>query len=138
MANNLNRVTLIGRLTRDAETRVIPSGSSVTTFDLAVNRRWKDKSGNYQEDTLFIRVEYWLRQYDNFQEILIKGKEVFVEGYLRTRSWQGQDGQKRSSTEVVAQTLIPLERSNRDMGGQAPSTDFGPPPSDENSEDVPF
>jgi single-strand DNA-binding protein len=138
MANNLNRVTLIGRLTRDAETRVIPSGASVTNFDLAVNRRWKDKSGNFQEDTLFIRVEYWLRQYENLQEVLLKGKEVFVEGYLRSRSWQTQEGQKRTTIEVVAQTLIPLERSSRDAGNQPTSPDFGPPPSDENSEDVPF
>jgi len=136
---NLNRVTLIGRLTKDPEIRYIPSGAAVASFDLAVNRSYKDKSGNFQEETMFIRINFWGKQAEHANENFSKGKEVFVDGYLRQRNWETQDGQKRSTIEVTALTLLPLERVTRATG--MPAAAGAPqetPPVEETTDDVPF
>jgi len=102
---NLNRVLLIGRLTRDPELRYTQSGSPVTNFDLAINRYYTDASGERKESTDFIRVVTWRKQAENCSQYLNKGSLVFVEGRIGTRSWEGQDGQKRYTTEVTAQMV---------------------------------
>ena len=102
---SLNRVFLMGNLTRDPELRYIPSGAAVTTFTLAVNRNYKLPSGEKKEEVNFIRVVVWGRVAETSAEYLKKGSAAFVEGRLQSRSWEGQDGQKRSITEVNATTV---------------------------------
>lgn len=120
---SLNRVTLIGNLTKDPELKFTPNGLAVLNFDLAVNHRYKDQSGAPQEETLFIRVNVFGKQAEAVKDILSKGKPVFVEGRLRSRSWETQDGQKRSTIEVHANpfSVIPLERIPKTSGGIAPA-----------------
>ncbi len=99
---SLNRVMLIGNLTRDPELRYIPSGTAVTTFTLAVNRVYKTPSGEKKEEVSFIRVVVWGKMGETCAEYLKKGSSCFVEGRLQSRSWDAPDGQKRSITEVNA------------------------------------
>lgn len=110
MAASLNRVFLIGNLTRDPELRYIPSGQAVTTFTLAVNRVYTAGTGERKEDTSFIRVVVWARRAEVCNEFLRKGSPVFVEGRLQSRTWEAQDGTKRSSIEVVANNVQFLGR----------------------------
>lgn len=99
---NFNKVFLIGNLTRDPELRYIPSGQAVTNFTVATNRTYVAPSGEKKEDASFIRVVTWGRSAEVCNEYLKKGSPVFVEGRLQSRSWQAQDGTKRSTLEVVA------------------------------------
>ena len=112
MAANLNKVLLIGNLTRDPELRYIPSGSAVATFTVAVNRVYKDQSGEKKEQTSFIRVVVWGRRAEVCGEYLSKGSPVFVEGRLQSRDWETQEGQKRSTVEVVADNIQFLRGAN--------------------------
>jgi single-strand DNA-binding protein len=102
---SLNKVLLIGNLTRDPELRYIPSGSAVTSFTLAVNRVYKLQTGEKKEEVTFIRVVVWAKMAEVCAEYLKKGSPVFVEGRLQSRSWDGPDGQKRNTTEVVASNV---------------------------------
>ena len=116
MAASLNKVLLIGNLTRDPELRYVPSGTAVANFDLAVNRTYNTQSGEKKEDTCFVKIIVWARRAEVCAEYLSKGSPVFVEGRLRTRSWEGQDGQKRNVMEVVAnnvQFLRGAQKTNR-------------------------
>lgn len=99
---SLNRVLLIGNLTRDPELRYIPSGTAVTSFTLAVNRVYKTPSGEKKEEVSFIRVVVWGKMGEVCAEYLKKGSSCFVEGRLQSRSWDAPDGQKKSITEVNA------------------------------------
>ncbi|MBI3307125.1 MAG: single-stranded DNA-binding protein [Candidatus Omnitrophica bacterium] len=110
MAASLNKVLLIGNLTRDPELRYIPSGQAVTNFTIAVNRSYNSQSGEKKEEVSFIRVVVWGRMAENCNEYLKKGSPVFVEGRLQSRSWDAQDGTKRSTTEVIAQSVQFLGR----------------------------
>ena len=105
MAVSLNKVMLIGNLTRDPELRYIPSGQAVTTFTIAVNRTFNSKAGEKKEEVAFIRIVAWARLAEICNEYLKKGRPVFVEGRIQTRSWDGPDGNKRYSTEVVADKI---------------------------------
>jgi single-strand DNA-binding protein len=105
---------LIGNLTRDPELRYIPSGQAVATFTVAVNRVYNAASGEKKEDTSFIRVVVWARRAEVCNEYLRKGSPVFVEGRLQSRSWEAQDGTKRSSIEVVASNVQFLGRGGRE------------------------
>ena len=95
MAASLNRVFLIGNLTRDPELRYVPSGTAVATFDLAVNRPYSTQTGEKKDEVSFIRIVVWARRAEVCAEYLTKGSPVFVEGRMRSRTWQGQDGQTR-------------------------------------------
>ncbi|MEX1123875.1 MAG: single-stranded DNA-binding protein [Patescibacteria group bacterium] len=105
---SLNRAQIIGNLTRDPEVRSLPSGQSVVNFAVATNRRWKDKDGNFKEDTQYHDVSVWGRLGELASQMLSKGKKVYVEGRLSTSSWEGTDGTKRQRTEIVADSFIPL------------------------------
>jgi len=98
----VNRVMLLGNLTQDPETRYLPSGMAVTKLRLAANRRFKDRSGEQREESLFINVEAWGRQAETCQEYLRKGSEALVEGRLKMDSYQAQDGQNRTVYVIVA------------------------------------
>lgn len=102
---SLNRVLLIGNLTRDPELRYIPSGSAVATFTLGVNRVYTTPAGEKKEQASFIRIVVWGRRAEVCGEYLSKGSPVFVEGRLQSRDWQTQDGQKRNTVEVVADNI---------------------------------
>lgn len=108
MANrSVNKVILVGHLGRDAETKFTPSGVSVSQFTLATNRRIKDsQTGEWKDETDWHRIVVWRQE--NLAQYLTKGKQVYIEGRLQTRSWEDQSGQKRYSTEVVADEIFLL------------------------------
>lgn len=105
MAASLNKVFLMGNLTRDPELRYIPSGTAVANFTVAVSRAFKSPSGEKKEEVSFIRVIIWGKMAEICGEYLTKGRPVLVEGRLRSRSWEAQDGQKRNTLEVVASSV---------------------------------
>ncbi|MBI3954746.1 single-stranded DNA-binding protein [Candidatus Collierbacteria bacterium] len=107
-ARSLNRVMLIGNLTRDPELRYTPQGTAVCTFGLATNREWTDASGTRQEEVEFHRIVAWSKLAEICSQLLYKGRKVYVQGRLQTRSWQGQDGQDKQVTEVVIDEMIAL------------------------------
>lgn len=105
---SLNKVMLIGNLTRDPELRYTPSGTAVCTFSLATNRTWNDASGQKQEDVQFHRAVAWGKLAEICGELLHKGRKVYVEGRLQTRNWQTNEGQERQTTEVVVDDMVAL------------------------------
>ena len=98
---NLNKVLLMGNLTRDPELRYVPSGAPVTSFGLAVNRRFVTQQGEKKDEVCFVRIVVFGKQAESCNQHLSKGRLVFVEGRLQYRSWE-QDGQKRSTLDIVA------------------------------------
>jgi single-strand DNA-binding protein len=110
MAASLNKVMLMGNLTRDPELRFIPSGQGVTTFTIAVNRTYLSQSGEKKEEVSYIRIVVWGKRAEVCNEYLKKGSPVFVEGRLQSRSWEAQDGSKRSTIEVQAVNVQFLPR----------------------------
>ena len=104
----LNKALIIGNLTRDPELKSLPSGIHVASFGVATNRVWKDKNGAKQESTDFHNVVVFGRQAETTAQYLKKGSSVLVEGRMQTRSWDGQDGQKKYRTEIVADNMIML------------------------------
>lgn len=102
---NLNKVFLIGNLTRDPELRYTPAGVAVANIGLAVNRRFRDKSGELKEDVCFLTVTVWDKQAEACCQYLQKGSPIFVEGVLQSRSWETNDGQKRSTIDVRAERV---------------------------------
>jgi single-strand DNA-binding protein len=113
---SLNKAMIIGNLGRDPEMRYTPSGQAVTQFTVAVNRNYKDQSGEWQEETEWFRVVAWGPTGERAAEYLRKGNKVYVEGRMQTRQWEGQDGQKRYTTELIADRVQNLERRPRDDG----------------------
>lgn len=107
---SLNRVTLIGNLTRDPELRYTPSGQAVASFAVATNRSYVDQSGERKDIPEFTNIVTWGKLAEIAKNLLAKGRKVYVEGRLQTRSWEGQDGVKRYTTEVVAENLLVLDR----------------------------
>jgi len=114
---SVNKVILIGNLGRDAETKFTPSGASVTNFSLATTRKWKDQqSGEWKEQTQWHRIVYW--RAENVANYLLKGKQVYVEGRMETRSYDDKDGKKIYTTEVICEHLV-LLGGRQDSGGAA-------------------
>ncbi len=105
-SRSLNKVLLIGNLTRDPELRYTPTGAAVCTFGLATNRSWQTENGEKHEQAEFHTIVAWNKLGEICAEFLTKGKQCYVEGRLSTREWEGQDGQKRRSTEVIANEVI--------------------------------
>ena len=109
MARSLNKVELIGNLTRDPELRYTPQGTAVCTFGLATNRQWTTDSGEKKEDAEFHRIVAWNKLAELCSQLLAKGRKVYVEGRLQTRKWTGQDGAERITTEIVISDMIILD-----------------------------
>ena len=109
MARSLNRVQLIGNLTRDPELRYTPTGNAVCSFSLATNRNWTMDNGEKREETEFHRIVAWNKLAELCSQFLVKGRKVYVEGRLSTRSWNAQDGTQRTTTEVVIDDMILLD-----------------------------
>ncbi|HET7320288.1 MAG TPA: single-stranded DNA-binding protein [Candidatus Saccharimonadales bacterium] len=117
MARSLNQVTLMGNLTRDPELRQTPNGQNVTSFSLALNRSYKDQSGEWQEATDYIDIVAWGPLAERVSQYLSKGRRCLVQGRLQSRSWE-QEGQKRSKVEVLANDVTFLDsRGGGDEGG---------------------
>ena len=147
---DLNRATIIGRLTRDPEVKTTPSGQTVANLGVATNRVWTDKSGVKQEKVEFHNIVIWGKLAEIAGQYLSKGRQVYLEGRLETRDWTGQDGVKRYRTEIVADNMIMLGGSG---GASSNSGSFGnsaPLPTDDSDqgnnsssdeikvEDIPF
>jgi len=150
-SRSVNKVILIGHLGRDAETAYTASQVAVTKFSVATSRRWKDQqSGEWKEETDWSRVVLW--RGENVAPYLTKGKQVYVEGRLQTRSYDDKDGKKVWATDVIADEVIllggrgeggaPDEQSQepRSAPRARPAAASGPPPSNEGigDDDVPF
>ncbi len=121
-SKGVNKVILIGNLGADPETRYMPSGGAVTNIRLATSESWKDKNtGDTQERTEWHRVVFFNRLAEIAAEYLRKGSQVYIEGSIRTRKWQGQDGQDRYTTEIVANEMQML-------GGRPGSGNYAEPP----------
>lgn len=114
---SLNRIFLIGRLTKDPELRYLPNGTPKAELRLATSRQWKDKSGEQQEQTCYIDVAVWSRQGEIVNQYLKKGSLIFLEGRLDYQEWEGQDGQKRSKHLVTADRVQFLDSGNRGGAG---------------------
>lgn len=113
---SLNKCMIIGNLGRDPEMRYTPNGQAVTQFTVAVNRNYKGANGEWQEETEWFRVVAWGPLAERTAEYLRKGRKVYVEGRLQTRQWEDREGQKRYTTELVAQTVTPLDARPREEG----------------------
>ncbi len=103
---SLNKVMLIGNLTRDPELRYTPSNTAVVTFGIATNREWVDASGQKQEGAEYHKIVAWNKLAEICANVLFKGRKCFVSGRLQTRTWQGQDGAERQTTEIVIDEMI--------------------------------
>jgi len=108
-ARSLNKVILIGNLTRDPELRYTPSGTAVCTFGLATNRSWTTQTGETREETEFHRIVAWNKLGELCSQLLSKGRKTYVEGRLATHSWTAQDGSQRTTTEIVIDDMIILD-----------------------------
>lgn len=128
---DVNKVLIAGRLTRDPELRYTSSGTAVTTLPIAMSRRYTSKTGEKREDTCYINVVAWQKTAEFCAEYLAKGRAVFVEGRLQSRSWETDTGQKRSVIEVVAQRVQFLEWVGKE------DTEGAPAPAAEEEHDVP-
>ncbi len=147
---DLNRVMILGRLTRDPEVRSTPSGQSVANVGVATSRVWKDTSGTRQERPEYHNVVLWGKLADIAGQYLGKGRRVYIEGRLETRDWTGQDGVKRYRTEIIAENLIMLDapRSGQSQGestsgmrsdeDRAPAPPTSIPDDEIKVEDIPF
>lgn len=141
---SINKVILVGNLGADPEKRFTGSGQAVTTFNLATTEVWNDKTGAKQEKTEWHRVVVWGKQAETCAEYLSKGRQVYVEGRLQTRQWEDKDGNKRYTTEIVAQTVKFLGSSpgkgstDSDSVPKAAVADANTNPGFESESDIPF
>lgn len=157
---NVNKVILIGNLTRDPELRYTPGGTAVAEFGMAVNRNFKSQSGEQREETTFVDIVAWARQAETINQYLSKGRQVYIEGRLTYDSWQTQEGQKRSRLRVTVENFQFLGGRGEGGGGggqrqapqqsrpqsapppqarpSEPAVQEGPPDDDFNLDDIPF
>jgi single-strand DNA-binding protein len=109
-SSSLNKIMIIGNLGAEPEMRFTPSGNPVTSFRVATNRVYNTAEGERKEETEWFTVVTWNRLAENCNQFLTKGQQVYAEGRLRTRVWEGQDGQKRTSVEIIANNVIFLSK----------------------------
>jgi single-strand DNA-binding protein len=119
MARSINKAIIIGNLTRDPEMRYTPDGQAVTTFGVATNRRWTSKDGEQKEDAEFHNLVAWGKLAEICSQLLKKGRRVYVEGRLQTRSWEGKDGVNRSRTEIVIGDMVALDPRDDGYAGKS-------------------
>jgi len=133
---NMNRVILIGNMTRDPESRTLPSGQPVASFGLATNRMWKGKDGSQQKHTEFHNIVMFGRLAEIAQQYLKKGSSIMVEGRIQTRSWQGQDGTKKYKTEIVVENMQMGPKRTSDTN-QTQNPENEPPAQTNKPEEIP-
>lgn len=134
---NINKVILVGRLTRDPELRTTPSGQTVTSIGLATGRFWKDKAGQRQEKTEFHNVVLWGRLAEIAGQYLTKGQEAFIEGRLESRTYTGKDGVERKVTDIVAENLQLGSKPGQGGGNYGSSPRQAETPKPQQSENIP-
>lgn len=141
---NLNKVTIAGRLTHDPEVKYTPKGTATADIGLAVNRKWRDESGQAKEETTFIDVTLWGKTAENAGKYLQKGSGVFIEGRLQTDTWEDKaTGHKRSKLKVIADSMQFFSNGTtrepaRQTGGYMPPNPPNPQTSDDGFDDIPF
>lgn len=132
MARSLNKVQLIGNLTRDPELRYTPQGTAVCTFSIATNRQWKTESGEMKDEAEFHRIVAWNQLAEICSKMLHKGTRAYVEGRLQTRNWTAQDGTQKTTVEIVVNDMIVLESKRDGVGSEVNvPADFGEAPAEE-------
>ena len=138
----VNRVTLLGNLGADPDVKKTASGQTITLFNLATSNAWTNKEGQRQEHTEWHRIVVWGKLAETCAEYLSKGRKVYVEGRLQTRSWEDDNNQKRYTTEIVASQVLFLntpEKKNYETAGQSyPKEPNFSESSKGNNEDIPF
>jgi single-strand DNA-binding protein len=153
MAGGVNKVILIGNLGKDPEVRFTQGGQAVANFNIATSESWKDKNGQQQERTEWHRIVAWGKTAELCGEYLKKGRQVYIEGKLQTREWTDKEGQKRYTTEVVANNVTFLggrpdgasagPRASNGASSNSSQSDYGPPMDDPGpipagGDDIPF
>ena len=126
MSSAFNRTILLGNLTSDPESKVLPGGANVTEFGIAVNREFKGKDGAKKKDVLFMPVKCWQKTGEIAAKYLTKGSLVMVEGHLNQRSWDTEAGEKRTIIELVADTLVLMPRTSSPGSDRSESDEDGP------------
>ena len=134
---NVNKVLLVGNLTRDPEMRSLPSGQAVVNFGIATNRVWKDKEGQKQQQAEFHNVVAFGKTGELVHQYMKKGNSMYVEGRLQTRTWDAQDGSKRSKTEVVAENIQFGPRSSGQGSGYSSNQGSNTPSQRQSSQSPP-
>ncbi len=143
----VNKVIIVGRLGQDPEVKTIPGGNTVAKLSVATSENWTSREGKKEERTEWHRVVVWGKLAELCGKYLTKGRQVYLEGKIQTRSWEDQQGQKRYTTEVVANQVQFLSNSNGATTGShsnssgdesMPFQDFGPEPNFETADEVPF
>lgn len=132
---SLNKIMVIGNLGGDPEMRYTPQGVPVATFSLAVNRFYNDPSGERQKATEWFRIVTWRQLAEQCNQYLAKGRRAYVEGRFQSRTWQGADGQPRTTQEIVADRVLFLDRP---VGVEAPAEEATPAPAPSEPDDLPF
>ncbi len=142
---SINKVILIGNLGSDPEVRFTPNGTAVGNFNIATNESWNNKDGKKEERTEWHKIVVWGKTAENCGEYLSKGRPVYIEGRLQTREWNDKDGNKRYTTEIVAQTVQFLGMPGEKGGESVPRSKSSPAPSNfaeaapmEVEDDIPF
>lgn len=139
---NLNKVMIIGNLTRDPEIKTTPNGAQVASFSIATSQVWTDQNGQKQERTEFHNIVAWRKLAEIIGQYLKKGSKAYVEGRLQTRDWTGQDGVKRYRTEIIADNLIMLDRAgSQGASGQSyakPADNYSQPSMSDNEPVIDF
>ena len=138
---SLNRAMIIGNMTKDPESRTTSTGQTVANFGVATSSVWTDASGQRQERTEFHNIVAWGKLAEICSQYLAKGRRVYVEGRLQTRDWETQDGQKRRTTEIIADNVIMLDRAGQGGAAGAPTASAEPsmaPEQEVKVEDIPF
>ena len=143
---DLNKATIIGRLTADPESRTTPTGQTVVSFSVATSLVWKDSSGEKKEKTEFHNIVAWRKLAEIITQYLKKGSQIYLEGRLQTRSWEDQNGVKKYKTEIIADNMIMLgSKPNNTPGANNTSAPEAPAPQKKeeaeeeiNIEDIPF
>lgn len=133
---SLNKVLLIGNLTRDPEIRYTSSGAAVCSFGMATNRSWKDSDGEIREEAEFHNLVSWNKMAEVCYQILAKGMKVYIEGELRTRSWDDDDGNTKYRTEIKVNEMILLDSKNKTGAGGGFDSEKGGEDDDVSADDV--
>ena len=140
MSRGLNKVMIIGHLGRDPEMRYTPSGRPVTTYSVATSRSWNTSDGDRRSDTEWFNVVAWGSLAEICKQYLVKGQQVYIEGRLQTRRWEDDDGNKRTTVEIVAKEMIMLgdRKKKQDQDSEEDATEFETDDLDTEEDEFPF
>lgn len=130
MARSVNKVILLGNLGKDAELSYTPSGQPVSKVSLATNRRWKDKNGEWQDETEWHNLVLWGKTAESLTPYLTKGQKVYAEGRIKSRTWEGRDGNKHHSTDIIVENVVLAGAGRGEEGGRPAAAAAGRAPAE--------